>query len=110
MLKEKLRKRANAGLSNKAEDIESEALDEAVAETQEIVAQKDLQTPYLVDIAYYRLLLILDAQISEQDTFLYERALRELQTAPLKKESEDDSKREFDFAIVAQKRSDWQCL
>ena len=109
MLIQKLKNRAEAGLSNKSEEIEPEHLSEAVSDTTEIVGDRELELPYQVDIAYYRLLLILDAHITEEDTKLYEMALKQLKIAPLKSVSSQD-KKEFGFVKTKQRGSEFRCL
>ena len=106
MLVEKLKKRAEAGLSNKAEEIAPEHISEALSDMEEIVAGRTLQTPFKIDIAYYRLLLILDAHISEDDNTLYASALKELKSAP--KIIDEDEGQSFAFMGVKQRENIYQ--
>ena len=107
-LLEKLKKRAEAGLSNKAEDIPASAIEEAITDMSEIVGERQLETPFKIDIAYYRLLLILDAHISDEDMDLYEKALKERQLASYP--DTGDGKKSFGFVATGQRESDFECL
>jgi len=108
MILEKLKKRAEAGLSNKAEEIDPAALEEAISDMEEIVADRELQSPFQIDIAYYRLLLILDTHLSEEDTELYAAALKELRAAP--RSDVETGAKSFGFVTTGQRESDFQCL
>ncbi len=79
---EKLQLRAKAGLSNENEIIVSE-LQFALDEATEIVGDKNLAEAYLIDIAYYRFLLLMKIGVDESEVANYKIALKAFDLAPV---------------------------
>lgn len=74
-LKTRLETRAKAGLSNPAE-VTSEVLDLALKEALEIVGRKQVNDTTKLDIAFFRLMLMIKKNgIDEDDMDLYKAAL-----------------------------------
>ncbi len=79
---EKLKLRVQTGISNPAEFLEQEELFIfAVDETTGIVGTKDLADAFVMDIAYYRFLLLADVGASKQNESDYKMALFMLKNA-----------------------------
>jgi len=82
MLLEKLHLRVQTGLSNPDEFMDKpELFTHAIEETDGIVGSKDLAEAFVIDIAYYRFLLLADAGATEQDESNYKMALSALKSA-----------------------------
>jgi hypothetical protein len=78
----KLQLRVQTGLSNPDEFTDKpELFTYAVEETNGIVGSKDLAVAFVIDIAYYRFLLLADAGATEQDENNYKMALSALKSA-----------------------------
>ena len=84
---ETLKKRVQAGLSNPefVEATYDPLYETAIAETTGIVGNKDLADAFVMDIAYYRFLILVDAGVSETDESNYKMALSHLKSAGYKK-------------------------
>lgn len=79
---EKLKLRVQTGISNPSELLEQDELfTYAIEETNGIVGSKDLADAFLMDIAYYRFILLADTQVTEQDDNAYKLALSMLKSA-----------------------------
>jgi len=81
-IKAKLKLRVQTGLSNPNEFIDSDELfDYAIDETLGIIGNKDLADAFVMDIAYYRFLLLADGVATEQNESDYKQALSMLKKA-----------------------------
>ncbi|WP_419768578.1 hypothetical protein [Arcobacter sp.] len=77
----RLEKRAKAGLSNPAE-VTPELLSAAIVEANEIVGNKDVGDTVKLDIANFRLMLMLKKNgVDEEDLDLYKEALKSVKSA-----------------------------
>ena len=73
---ERLEKKAKAGLSNPAE-VTQELLELAIKEADEIVDKKIVSDTTKLDIAYFRLMLMIKKNgVSDDDLELYKAALK----------------------------------
>lgn len=101
---QRLENRAKAALSNPNE-VTSEALELALLEADEIVDNKVVSTALKVDIAYFRLMLILKkGGIDEDEIKLYDKALLMLKNAPIKS---GDTLQINSTAKVVQREKTW---
>lgn len=81
-LTSKLSERAQSALLNPSE-ITPQALDTATAETMEMLFGRELPMWRALDIAMFRLHLLLKSQPSELETKMYEAAVKVLDRTPL---------------------------
>lgn len=101
---QRLENRAKAALSNPNE-VTSEALELALLEADEIIDNKVVSTALKVDIAYFRLILMLKkGGVDEEEIKLYDKALLMLKNAPVKS---DDSLQINSTAKVVQRSKSW---
>jgi hypothetical protein len=83
---DKLKLRVKTGISNPDEFLNKEELfTYATEETNGIVGSKDLADAFVMDIAYYRFLLLADITATEQNESDYKLALSMLKHASNKK-------------------------
>ncbi|WP_324171989.1 hypothetical protein [Sulfurimonas sp.] len=79
-------------------------LDEAITEADELINSKDVAEAIRFDVAYYRFLLFVSqADISELDKDMYEKAMDTIKKAPYK-ESKDETT-PVSYGRVAQRRT-----
>lgn len=79
---EKLQLRVQTGLSNPEEFTDKpELFTYAIEETNGIVGSKDLAVAFVMDIAYYRFLLLADVGTTDTDESNYKMALSALKSA-----------------------------
>lgn len=81
-MKAKLEQRAQAALLNPSE-ITPESVATAADETMEMLAARELPMWRVLDIAMFRLHLLLKSQPSELETKMYEAAIKVLDKTPL---------------------------
>ena len=75
--KAKLKAKAQAGLTNPA-GVKDSDVDSAIAETEAIVSDKNINDAYYIDIAYLRYLSLVGATVKEIDENLYDKAIKQL--------------------------------
>jgi len=82
-LKNRLELRAKAGLSNK-DEVTPQLLDLALKEAYEIVDKREVSSAVKLDIAYYRLMLMLKKQgVDDIDLESYKEALKIVKNSPI---------------------------
>lgn len=86
-------------LSNKSL-ITPEVMGASVADTKEIVKDRELALPFFLDIATYRFFVRVNAKAPENITNSYKEALKRLKSAPL-------SKSKNALAVVSKRGSIW---
>jgi len=64
--------------------ITDSVVSEALKDMQQIVKEKELETPFMLDIATYRFFVRVNAKAPESVTNSYKEALERLKTVPLK--------------------------
>lgn len=81
-LSQRLESRAKAGLSNPAE-VTEERIQTALLEADEIVGNKDVGDTVRLDIANFRLMLMIKKNgVDEEDLELYKEAMKTVKAAP----------------------------
>jgi len=86
-----LKKRLLKILTN-SEDIDNELIETVAKEVLEIVGDKDIKQPLILDIAIYRYLLIKGTLALDAYEQSYKSAIKALDNAPIKR---DDGKSNF---------------
>ncbi|SFP60692.1 hypothetical protein [Hydrogenimonas thermophila] len=80
--------------------ITPEVVSEALRDMTEIVKEKELETPFMLDIAIYRFFVRVNAKAPESVTNSYKEALERLKIVPLKETKSA-------LAVVGQRSSVW---
>ncbi|RBQ28409.1 hypothetical protein [Aliarcobacter vitoriensis] len=105
-LKQRLEVRAKAGVSNPAE-VTNDALDLALKEAFEIVGKKQVSDTTKLDIAFFRLMIMIKKSgASEDDMELYKAALQIVKNANSLESTGEEIP--ANFVKVKQRGNSWQ--
>jgi len=106
---DKLKLRVRTGISNPDEFLAQDSLFTfAIEETVGIVGSKDLADAFVMDIAYYRFLLLADVIATEQNKSDYKMALMMLKSASNLKTDEATGATTTSVAVrVGQRKSEY---
>ncbi len=104
---DRLESRAKAGLSNPAE-VTPELLAAALVEADEIVGNKDVGDTVRLDIANFRLMLMIKKNgVDDEDLELYKEALKSVKSASTVQDDYGDVT-PAQFIKVGQRKNQWQ--
>lgn len=105
---DRLRQRVQAGLTSpEFAEAEYDAIYEAaITETEGIVGNRDLAEAFVMDIAYYRFVILVDAGVQESDETNYKLALSQLKNAAYKTVDEDTGETSTASRVAVRSRRD----
>lgn len=104
---ERLESRAKAGLSNPSE-VTPKLLAAALAEADEIVGPKDVGDTVRLDIANFRLMLMIKKNgVDDEDLDLYKESLKSVKSASTVQDEFGDAT-PAQFTKVGQRKNKWE--
>lgn len=102
-MEEHLKERLLQILSN-PEEVVDPLVTTIAQESLEIVGERDLKQPFILDIAIYRYLMVKGTMIMKEYESAYKRALKELENTPLR-QGEGTEQTQASFGIAVGHRS-----
>ena len=87
-----------ASILSNPDYVSDEIIEKAIEDTKEIIKQRELETPFVLDIAIYRVFSRVNLKIPENVETNYKEALKRLKDVPIN--SNDGS-----FSVIVSKRN-----